>query len=356
VLFVTPVLLVGVLLLLVGEGDIKPATTTTTTTTTVPPARPQAGWTVASSSARGVLVDYIDENVGGTVFRVLRLRARTTLLRWHAGSLDPPGAGALPPDAGPAIDWASEGRAGVVAVFNGGFKKSAYAGGSVADGVTLEPLVAGDVTLALDAAGHWRMGVWGAKGFPAPGFDAISYRQNLGPMILHGALTPATAPADFAQWGAVYPGGSLTSRSGLGVDRRGNLLYAAAIGKVDVAQLATALLRAGAVTAMQLDINPFWPVLGASRTPLHAPGVFPVQLDHSEHDPSIYETGWQRDFFVALAEPGPWVCSWASPGLKPGISGAQPQPLSLTGEGCRAKLRALAKREHAARNVSTTPG
>ncbi len=343
-------LLVGLVLLLVGEGGVKPVATTTTTTT-VPLSRPQAGWVVASSSARGVLVDYTDVNVDGAVFRVLRLRARTTLLRWHDGSLDPPGAALLPPDAGPAIDWASEGRAGVVAVFNGGFKRSAYAGGAVADGVTLEPLVAGDMTLAINAAGHWDMGVWGAKGFPSPGFGAISLRQNLGPMILDGKLTPATAPADYAQWGSVYPSGSLAPRSGLGVDARGNLLYAASMDRVDVAQLATALLRAGALSAMQLDINPFWPTMGASRTPLHAPGTFAVQLDNAEHDPSIYETGWQRDFFVALAEPAPWVCAWASPGLKAGVAGAQPQPLSLTGRGCAAKVAALARH---ARSASTT--
>jgi len=346
------ILLLGLLLVLVGEGGITP-TPTTVTTSTVPLARPQAGWTVASSSARGVMVDYTDESVGGAVFRVLRLRARTTLLRWHDGSLDPPGVAGLPSDAQSSIDWASEGRAGVVAVFNGGFKKSAYAGGAMADGLTLEPLVDGDMTLAIDAAGHWTMGVWG-KGFPSPGFDAISYRQNLGPMILHGSLTPATAPGDFEQWGSVYPSGSLTSRSGLGVDRRGNLLYAAAIGKVDVTQLATALLKAGAVSAMELDINPFWPILGASRAPLHAPGVFPVQLENAEHDPSIYETGWQRDFFVALAEPAPWACSWTSPGLAHGLTSAQPQPLSLTGAGCRAKLRALAARRHAATTTVAT--
>jgi hypothetical protein len=338
---VVPVLLVGLALVLVGEGGITPETSTTTTTT-VPIVRAQAGWTVASSSRRGVMVDYVDENVGGTVFRVVRLRARTTLLRWHAGSLDPPNAaGELPADAGPSIDWASEGRAGVVAVFNGGFKQAALAGGAQADGVTLEPLVTGDMTLAINAAGHWAMGVWGS-GFPPAGFDAVSYRQNLGPMILHGALTKATAPADYGQWGSVYPSGTLTSRSGLGVDRWGNLLYAAAIGQVDVAQLATALLRAGAVTAMELDINPYWPILGASRTPLHGPGVFPVQLASSQHDPTIYETGWERDFFVALAEPAPWACQWASPGLRPGVAGAQAQPLSLRGKDCRAKLRALA--------------
>jgi hypothetical protein len=336
-------LLVGLVFVVVDDKVTTPTTTTTaTTTTTVPFSKAQAGWAVASSSARGVMVDYTDENVGGAVFRVLRLRARTTLLRWHVGSEDPPGgASELPVDAGPSIDWASEGLAGVVAVFNGGFKKGADAGGAFADGVTLAPLVPGDMTLALSNEGHWSMGVWGTSGFPAPGFDAIAYRQNLGPLVVHGAPTPAVTSGDWEYWGSTWPttAGAFTSRSGIGIDRNGNLLYAAAIGHVDVAQLATALVRAGAVSAMELDINPFWPILGASRAPLHAPGALPVQLAYAEHDPTIYETGWERDFFVALAEPGPWACEWASPGLRSGASGAQAQPLSLEGNGCRAASR-----------------
>ena len=213
--------------MVVDNKVTTPTTTTTaTTTTTVPLSKAQAGWAVASSSARGVMVDYTDENVGGAVFRVLRLRARTTLLRWHVGSEDPPGgAGELPVDAGPSIDWASEGLAGVVAVFNGGFKKGADAGGAFADGVTLAPLVPGDMTLALSNEGHWSMGVWGTSGFPAPGFDAIAYRQNLGPLVVHGAPTPAVTSGDWEYWGSTWPptAGAFTSRSGIGIDRNGNM-------------------------------------------------------------------------------------------------------------------------------------
>jgi hypothetical protein len=334
----------GLVFAVVENRTVATATTTTTssTTTTVPSSKPQPGWVVASSSARGVMVDYTNENVDGSVFRILRLRARTTLLRWHDGSEDPPSsAGEVPTDAGPSIDWASEGLAGVVAVFNGGFKESADAGGAVADGVTLEPLVRGDMTLALSNEGHWSMGVWGSKGFPAPGFDAIAYRQNLGPLVLHGALTPAATSTDWTYWGSTWPdsAGAFTSRSGIGVDRNGNLVYVAAIGHVDVAQLGIALLRAGAVSAMELDINPFWPIMGASRAPLHAPGALPVQVPYAEHDPTIYETGWERDFFVALAEPGSWECAWTSPGLRPGVTGAQAQRLSIEGSACRSLAR-----------------
>jgi hypothetical protein len=44
-------------------------------------------------------------------------------------------------------------------------------------------------------------------------------------------------------------------RTGVGIDARGNLIYAAADGQT-VETLARILQRAGAVRAMQFDINP----------------------------------------------------------------------------------------------------
>ena len=281
------------------------------------------------------MVEYRNIRIGAVTFRTLLLDAPTTLLRWHVGSTDPNLFAKVPVDAGPAIDWSSEGPPGVVAVFSGGFKQSADAGGSMVDGVILVHLVRGLMTIALNAAGHWEMGTWGSMGFPTKGFRAISYRQNLAPLVLRGSLTPAGAAANWARWGSPLNHQPLEPRSGLGVDAQGNLIYVATMQGVLQSQVGEALIAAGAVTGMQLDINPDWPILGASFAPLHAAvGRFPVQLPHSEHNPSIYETGWTRDFFVALAEPGNWSCSWSSRGLTgpPGV--AQPQPLSLVGTTC----------------------
>lgn len=315
--------------------DRATATTTSTgptsTATTVAIEQRQPGWTVASSSARGVLVDFRNLKVGTVTFRALRLRARTTLLRWHVGFTDPSLHAGVPVDAGPAIDWPSEGRAGVVAVFNGGFKQAALAGGSVVDGVTLAPLVRGDMTIALDAAGHWAMGVWGSANFPPAGFAPISYRQNLTALVQRGALTRLGTSSDFMLWGSPLHGQPLEARSGLGEDAQGNLIYVATMKGVLQTQVGEALIAAGAVTGMELDINPFWPVLGASFVPLHSPGALPVQLPLSMHSPTVFETGWQRDFFVALAEPPSWTCHWASAGVNPALVYAQPQPLHLVG-------------------------
>lgn len=302
-------------------------------TTTIAPERPEAHWTVLSSSPRGVMVDYRNIKIGAVVFRAIRLRARTTLLRWHVGAGDPNAWRSAPPDAGPAIDWANEGPAGVVAVFNGAFKQAAKAGGAVVDHVVLEPLLRGYMTIALSAAGHWEMGVWGAKNFPTPGFGAISLRQNLAPLVEHGALTSSALTTNWRFWGDPINENPLTARTGLGLDAQGNLIYVATMSGVLAPTLGHALIDAGAVTAMQLDINPFWPILGASATALHHSGVFSVQLPGALHNASIYETSWERDFFVALAEPGSWNCSWASSGLR-ATPGAQAQLLRLHGNGC----------------------
>ena len=340
------VLLVIVIVVLVGLGTgIVSATTTSSTTsttrltpsttTTMAPERRQAGWIGVSASRRGIMVDIRDFNVGGAVFRAFRMRARTTLLRWHVGAIDPNLWAKAPADAAPRIDWANEGPAGVVAAFNGAFKQAALAGGAVVDGVVLIPMVVGDVTIGIDRAGHWVMGVWGAKDFPPAGFHPISYRQNLAPMVLHGALTPSARSANWHIWGSPLNYHPLTARSGLGVDARGNLIYVATMHPVMPVQVGQALLAAGAVTGMELDINPFWPIAGAPAKPLHVVGAFNVQIPGSNHDASIYSTGWGRDFFVALAEPNSWTCDWQSAGVFVAVKGPQPQRLALRPRGCR---------------------
>lgn len=279
------------------------------------------------------MVDYRNIKVGSVVFRAIRLRARTTLLRWHVGAGDPNAWRAAPADAGPAIDWANEGPAGVVAVFNGAFKQAAKGGGAMVDHVVLEPMLRGYMTIALNAAGRWEMGVWGARNFPTPGFGAIALRQNLAPLVQHGALTAAAQTSNWKFWGDPINENPLTARTGIGLDAQGNLIYVATMTGVLAPTLARALIAAGALTAMQLDINPYWPILGASPSPLHKNGVFSVQLPGAEHNASIYASGWERDFFVALAEPDSWNCSWSSPGLT-ATPGAQPQRLRLRGSGC----------------------
>ncbi len=350
-----PLVVVGIAFVGIGTSYVVSATTTTSTTsiarstpsttTSVAPERRQAGWIGVSASRRGIMVDIRDVNIGGAVFRAFRMRARTTLLRWHVGAIDPNLWAKAPTDAGPRIDWANEGPPGVVAAFNGAFKQSAFAGGAVVDGVVLIPMVVGDMTIGIDRAGHWVMGVWGAKDFPPAGFHPVSYRQNLSPMVLHGALTASARSANWHIWGSPLNYNPLTARTGLGVDAKGNLVYVATMHPVMPIQVGQALLAAGAVTGMELDINPFWPIAGAPEIPMHVAGAFNVQIPGGNHDASIYSTGWERDFFVVLAEPDSWTCHWQSAGVFVAVKGPQPQRLALSPTGC-----------HVPKSTTTTTG
>ena len=80
-------------------------------------------------------------------------------------------------------------------------------------------------------------------------------RQNL-PLIVENGR-PAPNLENEAQWGATVGNAVLVWRSAVGVDAHGNLIYAAGEDQT-AGSLARALIRAGAVRAMELDINSYW--------------------------------------------------------------------------------------------------
>ena len=97
-------------------------------------------------------------------------------------------------------------------------------------------------------------------------------RQSLPLIVDHGRLNPALN--DSSQWGYTLGNAVRVWRTGAGIDRHGNLIYAAADYQT-VTTLAQILQRAGAVRAMQLDINPEWPTLITYTPPR---GLDPVKV------------------------------------------------------------------------------
>ncbi|MBV9451106.1 MAG: phosphodiester glycosidase family protein [Streptosporangiaceae bacterium] len=209
----------------------------------------------------------------------------------HDGSGDP----YVPPGmvrARSAVVGAERQR--LVAAFNGGFKMSAGAGGYEQEGHVFYSLHAGLASLVIDRSGQARIGVWG-HGLPVPGEDVYSVRQNLQPLVLNGK--PTGAAYDWGLWGATLGGGEYVARSAVGEDAAGNLIYVGSMSTTP-SDLAQALAREGARTAMELDINPAWVQLDVARTPggtLHAE----VYEQHRPADQYLY--GWSRDFFTVVA-------------------------------------------------------
>ncbi|MEI6700314.1 MAG: phosphodiester glycosidase family protein [Actinomycetota bacterium] len=261
---------------------------------TIEPSLPEAGWDVASAGSVGVLADHKTVDVGGLQFSVSRFRSKVTGLNLHVGSEDPvTRPGQVPPGAGNSVD-ATE-LPVLVGVFNGGFKHPADLGGFFVRGVSIHPLVAGVASAVLYSDGSTEIGHWETS-VPNPQKQVVSVRQNL-PLLLveHGQVNPAAATS--GNWGATLGISPVVARSALGVDSSGNVVVADSM-HATAATLARAMVSAGAVTAMETDINPYWVMLDTAS---HPGGTLVQRVPGQWHAPTVFLNGWTRDFFTVVA-------------------------------------------------------
>jgi hypothetical protein len=276
-----------------GPSPAHPAPTPTITE--------QPGWTVVSRLYSGIAVDsHNSRQSDGDSVTVLRFHAGLVHYALHVGSLDPPtGGAALPADAQPAIGAGEHSQ--LVAAFNGGFLMGpgclpCGVGGMEVAGHVLVPLMSGMTSLVLGPNGGASMGVWG-RGFPPPGAAVYSVRQCLPPLVSAGRASPNVG--DVSAWGATLGGGDLTARSAVGIDARGNILYAGSMSALP-SDMANALVSAGAVTAMEFDINPEW--VQAVTAPWPG-GPLSAAVPNQNRPPDQYLNGWTRDYVTVLAGP-----------------------------------------------------
>jgi hypothetical protein len=229
----------------------------------------------------------------GSVITLAVFRGAATF-RLHAGSEDPgyPALSAL--RAGPAVVGAERRR--LVAAFNGGFKLSQGVGGYEQEGHVISPLVRGLASLVIDRSGAAVIGIWG-DGLPRPGEAVDSVRQNLSLLVSRGQ--PAAGAPDWGQWGATLGGGELVARSALGQDAAGQLIFAGSMS-ASPADLAAALVHAGARRGMELDINPEWVQLDVAR---HPGGALTAAIPGQQRPAGQFLVGWVRDFITVLAGP-----------------------------------------------------
>ncbi len=141
----------------------------------------------------------------------------------------------------------------LVAVFNGGFQEKDGHYGMIVGHKTYVPLRYGLATLVISSDGSANMINYQGQLFNK---NVIGIRQNGVFLVKNGQVTPFTENgAD--TWGRTTTNSMYTWRSGIGITRNGNLIYA--VGNALIPQtLAKALQKAGAINAMQLDINPYW--------------------------------------------------------------------------------------------------
>ncbi|TMK23763.1 MAG: phosphodiester glycosidase family protein [Actinobacteria bacterium] len=185
-------------------------------------------------------------------------------------------------------------RAGLLASFNSGFKLADAGGGVVVNGHTYATMRDGAATLVGYADGHSDVIDW-QYGSRAPS-SVVFARQNLPLIVNHGRSNPNLNNG--IEWGATLGNAILVWRSAIGVDRHGNLIYAAGDNQT-VGSLAGTMVHAGAVRAMELDINSYWvSFIDYGRPGAHAPTNL---LPNMTRSPSRYLEPDDRDFFAVYA-------------------------------------------------------
>jgi hypothetical protein len=190
----------------------------------------------------------------------------------------------------------------LLATFNGGFTHADGNNGSADNGATNEPLTDGNATLIGYADGRVGIVRWSAGANAGP---AVAWaRQSLAPIVWNGRINPAlNTDPNSPQWGYTLGGVTRTWRTGVGIDRRGNLIYVAADDQT-VITLAKILQHVGAVRAMEFDINPEWHTL---ITYNHQRGLLPSLVEPQPmQSPDRYLVPDDRDFFAVYRRlPGP---------------------------------------------------
>ena len=221
-----------------------------------------------------------------------------TELAYYPGRYEPPSAAVRGPMMVPYDQ-----RSRLLATFNGGFTYVDGNNGSADNGRTNEPLKDGNATVLGYRDGRVAIVKW--HGGPNVGPDVAWARQSLAPIVWNGKLNPGLNDnPDSPQWGYTLGGVTRVWRSAVGIDRRGNLMYVAADGQT-VVSLAKVLQHAGAVRAMEFDINPEWHTL---ITYTHGPkGLVPTMVGPNPMQSSDrYLIPDDRDFFaVYRPQPGP---------------------------------------------------
>jgi len=156
------------------------------------------------------------------------------------------------------------------------------------------PPVAGAARVALTARGQVLIGAWGTdRRLTLRNAALISWRQNGSLLIDHGIISPAAA--DNGAWGTTVLNASYTWRSAIGMTDRHTLLYVAG-NALTVSTLAHTLRAVGAVSAMEMDINPFWVrAFLYGRDPAGRLSSVVLRPDMQGY-PADYFVGMSRDF------------------------------------------------------------
>ncbi len=186
----------------------------------------------------------------------------------------------------------------VLATFNSGFLMKDARGGYWQNGQEIVGLRQGAASMVLTSDGRLSVEAWPGG---TPGSAVMAVRQNLDMVIQNGVVSPAVTQASAAVWGKTVGNAAYVWRSGVGVRADGSVVFVVGPA-MNIQSLAAVLQDAGAVNAMELDINPDWTnyITYSHPSPGSAvPAVLPPP--NPSVNPKRYLQPSSRDFVAVLA-------------------------------------------------------
>ncbi|HLX89708.1 MAG TPA: phosphodiester glycosidase family protein, partial [Acidimicrobiales bacterium] len=217
-------------------------------------------------------------------------------------------SGSTIPGSGPwqyTAPVSSDAAGSLVAAFNSGFLMKNANGGYFSEGRTVAPLREGAASLVITRDGTATVAQWGRDATMAP--SVVAVRQNLDLLVDNGHPVPGLAENDTAKWGYTLGNKVYVWRSGLGVTADGALVYVGGPG-LNITDLADVLARAGAVRAMELDINTDWvnlatfdPTGGAGLATAANGADLLTNMSGGPIPTRYFASWWTRDFVTMSA-------------------------------------------------------
>ncbi len=207
-----------------------------------------------------------------------------------AGTQEPGGKVGKP---GPGVIPQNIQKQGIlVAAFDGGFQYRDGQYGMAVGSTTYLPLKDGLATLVGYHDGSLAIVKYEGQNL---GSNISFIRQNC-PMLIENGVIETQNDANRALWGRTITSSIYTWRSGIGITAKGNLIFAIGNSLVP-STLAEALASAGAVNAMQLDINPYWVRFNIFNNYQHGAYSHSTVMKGVFDGSSNYLNGYQKDFF-----------------------------------------------------------
>jgi hypothetical protein len=200
------------------------------------------------------------------------------------GKVGNPGPGVVP------AEIVSSNR--LVAAFDGGFQYRDGEYGMMVDGKTYLPLQNDLGTVVGYKNGDIKIIDYTGQNLG----DGVAFvRQNC-PILVENGQSAVESPKNKKLWGRTMTSSIFTWRTGMGITKNGNLLFAVG-NSLTPNTLAKALVMAGAENAIQLDINPNW-VRFNIFSPLGNGKYSSKTLTRDlKNGAEAYLTGYSKDFF-----------------------------------------------------------